>query len=62
MGFFTDVIRRPDRRKATDFIYMGRIKEWIGEIDEAFSLFDEAEKLAPRAWGVPYYQALTYWR
>jgi tetratricopeptide (TPR) repeat protein len=60
--FFTDIIARPDRRVATDFIYMGRIKEWMGEVDAAFSLFDKAEELAPRIWEVPYCRALAYWR
>jgi len=45
LEFFTDIIMRPDQRKSTDLIYMGRIKEWIGEVEEAFSLFEEAENL-----------------
>ena len=62
LEFFTDVVAHPERRKARDFIYLARIKEWIGKVDEAFALFDESEKLAPNEWEIPYCRALSYWR
>jgi len=62
LEFFTDVVARPDRRKSTDLIYLARIKEWIGEVDEAFALFDEADKLAPNEWDAPYCRAPSFWR
>ena len=62
LAFFTAVVADPDRRKATDFIYLSRIKEWMGEVKEAFALLDEADKLAPNEWETPYCRALNYWR
>jgi serine/threonine-protein kinase len=62
LEFFTDVVARPDRRRATDFIYLARIKEWIGKVEEAFALLDEADRLAPNEWETAYCRALNYWR
>jgi tetratricopeptide (TPR) repeat protein len=62
LEFFSEIIKRPDQRKATDLVYMGRIKEWIGELDEAFLLFDEAENLEPSKWETSYCRAMAYWR
>jgi tetratricopeptide (TPR) repeat protein len=62
LEFFTDVAAQADRRKATDLIYLARIKEWMGDVEEAFALFDEAEKLASNEWETPYCRALCYWR
>ncbi|MGH9747649.1 MAG: protein kinase domain-containing protein [Candidatus Acidiferrales bacterium] len=62
LEFFTDVAERPEQLKASDLIYMARIKEWIGALDEAFSLFDRAESLEPNNWEGPYCRALALWR
>jgi tetratricopeptide (TPR) repeat protein len=62
LEFFSDIVARTDQRKATDLIYLARIKEWIGEVNEAFSLFNQAEELDPNDWETPYCRAMTYWR
>jgi Flp pilus assembly protein TadD len=62
LEFFSDIVAHPDRRKATDLIYLARIKEWMGKVDEAFALLDEADKLAPNEWEAQYCRAMNYWR
>lgn len=59
--FFADIVTQPNQRTASDFRYLARIKEWIGEVDVAFSLLDEAEKLQPGKWEVPFNRASFYW-
>lgn len=61
LKFFSDIVMRPDQRTASDFRYLARIKEWMGEVEEAFSLLAEAEKLQPGHWEVPFDRASIHW-
>ena len=62
LEFFTSVVADPDRRKVTDLIYLARIKEWMGKVEEAFALLDQADELSPNEWETAYCRALNYWR
>lgn len=62
LQFFTDVVEDKKRATASDFRYFARLKEWMGEIDTAFELLHQAERIEPESWEVPFNRGVFFWR
>lgn len=56
LEFFESVIEK-DERHVSDFCYLARLYEWIGKVDEAMELLDEAELLEPDYWEISFNRA-----
>jgi tetratricopeptide (TPR) repeat protein len=62
LDFFETIVDEKDKRKVSDFCYLARLYEWVGKIDEAISLLDEAAITAPNYWEIPFNRASFQWR
>jgi predicted Zn-dependent protease len=60
LEFFTTILENADKRRASDFRYLARLKEWMGEVQTAHALLDKAEQLEPNHWEVSFNRAVFY--
>ena len=61
-GFFAQTIRDHKNRTHSDFCYMARIMEWLGDKNEALRLIEEAESIWPGKWDTPLLHGAFEWR
>jgi serine/threonine protein kinase len=61
LEFFTDVVHDEKRRRPSDFHYLARLKDWVGDTESALRLISEAEKLEPHYWENSFNRAVFYW-
>jgi serine/threonine protein kinase/Flp pilus assembly protein TadD len=60
LEFFTTIVENADKRRASDFRYLARLKEWMGDVQTALDLLDKAEQLEPNHWEVSFNRAVFY--
>jgi serine/threonine protein kinase len=57
LEFFESVVENTDQRKASDFCFLARLKNWMGFTGEALEILSHASALFPSAWEVSFHQA-----
>jgi serine/threonine protein kinase len=62
LEFFTKMASESGAHRASDLRYLARLREWMGDVKDAFRLLDEAEQVQPNHWEVPFNRASFYWR
>lgn len=58
LEFFESIVQDTERRRPTDYSYLARLKEWMGDLSAARRLLTEAAEPWPEFWGAPYDFAL----
>jgi serine/threonine protein kinase len=61
LEFFENVVQT-ENREVTDLCYLARLYEWMGKLNRAFELLEEAESNARGFWEPPYDMAVILWR
>jgi tetratricopeptide (TPR) repeat protein len=54
LEFFSTIVRQPERRQLSDFCYLARLQEWMGDVHNAMELLSEAKTLWPDSWNIPF--------
>jgi serine/threonine protein kinase/Flp pilus assembly protein TadD len=57
LEYFEAIVNDADRRTASDFCFLARLKHWIGENSAAFRVLDEAQRVFPESYDVAFCQA-----
>jgi tetratricopeptide (TPR) repeat protein len=60
--FFFEIVNDPKQRVATDYTYLARFHEWLGEVGGALALLQEAASIWPTVWEIPFTRATFEWR
>lgn len=61
LAFFENVIANRATRKATDLLYLARLREWMGDVKAAKALAAEAREERPESWEPPFVLAGFKW-
>lgn len=62
LEFFETTCNDRNIRTPSDLCYLARLYEWMGRIDDALELLEEAEELNPDFWEPPYNLGVIHWR
>jgi tetratricopeptide (TPR) repeat protein len=61
LEFFIGIVGNSERRTPSDFRYLARLREWMGDANTALELINGAEALEPEHWANSFNRALFYW-
>lgn len=57
LEFFESIVKRPGQRRASDFCFLARLKNWMGLSGEALEILSGAYALFPSEWSISFHRA-----